>query len=207
MTEYAKVQNGAVLEYQDFAKPIDDQTKIISTKPKWLPVEVEGADFNPVTQARSDDFQLVIERARVVRRFTVRDKNADDLAAMRDKKNNALEAEFQRLWQLPIVFALGKTDYTWHADKEAVNNIMGCLMSYRESEAIGADLPDPREWTPKGSLTPVSISRLQLTGLGLAIGARKDALFVKKKDKQGQLAALIDPAKIDAYDPLADWGN
>lgn len=202
---YAKVLNGEVLEYQDFAVPVDDQSKMASHKPKWLAVEVEGLEFNPVTQACSPDFQLVIERSRVVRRFTVRDKNADDLSAMRESKKYLLEAEFQRLWQLPIVFALGQTEYTWHADQEAVDNIMGCLMSYREGEAIGIDLPDPREWTPKDSIAPVTVSRAQLTGLGLTIAARKDALFAKKKEKQGELAALTDPAKIDAYDALADW--
>jgi hypothetical protein len=78
-------------------------------------------------------------------------------------------------------------------------------MAYREAGDLGLSLPDPRPWTPMNADAPISISRAELAGLGIAIATRKDALFTVKKMKQAALAMLTDPAAINTVNPLAGW--
>lgn len=201
MARHALVRAGAVLRYEDFTS---FPPALAPNKGAWLPVEVENEIHDEVNETRSGP-EIVIEKNRIVHRYTVRPKNDDELAELRRNKADEIEAEFQRRWQLPITHEIDGAPYEWHADQEAVDNIIGVLMSYREADSIGITLPDPRNWTPLGFLKPLTIARKQLVGLGLAIGGRKEALFVRKKIKQTELAALEKPADILAYDAAAGW--
>ncbi len=203
MALYALVQGGVVLEYRTVA-PNVDQTKINRSKPKLLPVEVENETYDPVSQVR-EPYAVVVEASRVVHRYTVRAKNEDEVAAMKDAKEEEIEREFQRLCQAPIAFSVGGQEYQWHADQEAIRNVTGCLQAYNEGPPIGINPDDPRTWSPVDSFVPVTISRNELRGLGLAIAARKDALFFTKKSKQFAVTQLTDPADIDAYEVTKGW--
>ena len=196
MSRYALVKNGEILEWRDYA-PNVDQAALAPNKPRMLPV-IE-TPYDPITHV-DDGFD--VQATQVVR--LVRVKNADEIESMRERKSNEIESEFASRWQLPITHSVSGQSYEWHADQEAVDNITGVLLAYGEAERIGLTLPDPRNWTPKDSLAPVSITRAELIGLGLAIAARKDALFVTKKQKQYAVTQLSDPAAIDSYD-AAGW--
>jgi hypothetical protein len=113
----------------------------------------------------------------------------------------AVGRKFQMLAQAPIDYDVRGVTYTWDADNEAVRNISGVVLLF----TVGVPVPDPRTWTPYQSLAPVSVSHADLIGLGRAIAARKDALFLKKKAKQAEIAALTDPAAVLAYDVETGW--
>ena len=87
----------------------------------------------------------------------------------------------------PIVHVVGGLSYEWHADNDALQNIMGIVLLINS----GVPVPDPRPWISlKGSSTSVSITHAELIGLGAAIAARKYALFVVKKAKQAEIAGI-----------------
>lgn len=204
MSRHALVLNGEMIaDPRDF-EPNVDQSELAEGKPRWLPVDVEEDAFDPVTQVREGP-TYEVEAARVVEHYTSRAKNEDEIAAMKADKDAAIEAEFHRLYNLPIAYTVGGTEYTFHADDQARENITGVLMAYREAADLGLTLPDPRPWTLMNVDAPVSISRAELAGLGIAIAARKDALFTVKKVKQAALATLTDPAAINAVNPLSGW--
>jgi hypothetical protein len=165
-----------------------------------LPVVIEGFDFNPITETR-DGPVVEVEAARVVKRYTVRAKNAGEIAAMKAAKSAALEAEYQRRWQLPITHTVGGAAREFHGDQEAVENISGIVLLI----VAGLPVPNPRPWTPKDQASPVNVTHAELIGLGAAIAARKDALFAKKKIAQAAVAALTAPAAVDAYDVTDCW--
>lgn len=200
---YALVKDGEILEFRADA-PNVDQSTLAEGKPRLLPVEVIAEEYDPVSEVLEGP-TYEVEASRVVERFTARAKNSDEIAAMKVRKDAAIEAEFHRLYNLPIAFAVGEAAYTFHADEQARENITGVLMAYREAADLGLSLPDSRPWTPMNEGAPISITRAQLAALGIAIAARKDALFTIKKMKQAALAAMTDPAVINAVDPLAGW--
>lgn len=202
MTIYAVVKDGDVLGFRSQA-PNVDQSTLAEGKPRILPVEREEDAFNPASEVL-DGPTYEVEASRVVERFTARAKNSDEIAAMKAAKDAAIEAEFHRLYNLPITYSVGEAEYIFHANEQARENITGVLMAYREAADLSIPLPDPRTWVPMDS-GPISITRAQLAGLGIAIAARKDILFGIKKAKQVAVAALTDPVAIDAVDPLAGW--
>lgn len=203
MTQYALVKDGTILEYRNYA-PNVDQSTLHPNKPRMLPVVDEDAEYDPVTEAR-DGPEIMVEESRVVRQYTVRAKNEDEIAAMAQAKCDEIEAEFQRRFRLPIDYLVDGEQHQWHSDDEAITNIMGVLLSYQAAAGLGAPLPETRTWVPYESMTPISVTHAQLAGLGLAIAGRKDALFYVKKAKQIAVLALTDPAEIDAYDATAGW--
>lgn len=203
MTKYALIQNNEILEFRNYA-PNVNQSELPNHKPKMLVVEIEEEDFNPVSQIKEGP-TYEIESFRVIEKYTSRDKNLEEIRAMIDRKNDEIENEFFRLYNLPILHEVSGVEYTFHADAQARENITGVLQMYYEADRLGPPLPDPRPWTPMGEGGPVQITRAELALLGMAIGIRKDALYTIKKTKQASLAIMTDPADIDAVDPLTGW--
>lgn len=199
MSRHALVKDGAILDWRD-DPPNRDQSQLAEGKPRYLPLEIDQPSFDPVSQVREGP-TYVVEANRVVEAYTVRAKNADEIQAMREAKDTAIEREFDARWTAPIEFEVGGHVHTWHADQNAVTNIMGQVLMI----AAGAPVPNPRPWTPVGSFTPVDITHAELVGLGGAIAVRKDVLFAVKRAKQAAVAAMTDPAQIDAVNPAADW--
>ena len=200
---HALVKDGEIVEFRNYA-PNVDQSELANGKPRMLPVETVEDEFDPISQVREGP-TYEIEEARVVARYTSRAKNQDEIAAMIAAKDAEIEAEFTRLYCAPVTYSVGGQEYQFHADTNARENITGVLQMYREAALVGLTLPDPRSWTPLGSADPIEISRAELAGLGITIGARKDALHTIKKARQKALALLTDPAEIDAVDPLTGW--
>jgi hypothetical protein len=200
---HALVKDGQIVDFRDYA-PNVDHDKLSPGKPKMLIVETVIDPFDPVTQVQEGP-TYEFEEDRVVERYTSRAKNADEIEAMKAEKDAAIEAEFRRLYCAPILYAVGGQEYEFHADPDARENIQGVLQMYREAALVGLTLPDPRPWTPKGFADPIQISRAQLAGLGILIGARKDGLHTIKKARQKALSLLTDPADIHAVDPASGW--
>lgn len=200
---YARVKNSEIIDFVS-ETPNVNQNMLAPGKPRILPVETESDPFDTVTQVQEGP-EYEIEAERVVERFTSRAKGSDEIEAMKAAKDAAIEAEFTRLFCAPITYSVGGQEYQFHADPSARENITGVLQMYREGALIGLTLPDPRTWTPVGTNDPIQISRAELAGLGITIGARKDGLHTLKKAKQKALWLLTDPADIHAVDPLDGW--
>ncbi len=196
----ALVFNGEVVRYVDSDQAPGDITSPHPTKPHVLPVVREDPDFDPIAQTKGEK-QVTVGADRVVWSWPVADKDEAEIEEMRADKRLHIDAEFERRWQAPITYSVGGQSYQWHADANAVGNISGVVLMI----AAGVPVPNPRPWTPKGSLQPVDITHAELVGLGAAIAVRKDALFAIKKAKQAAVSALTDPQEIDAYDVGAGW--
>jgi hypothetical protein len=116
------------------------------------------------------------------------------------QKSLAIEAEFQRRTREPITFM----GHQWHADDQAVQNIMGVVLMI----VAGVAVPDPRPWTPKDApFSPVQMTHAELVGLGTAIAMRKDALFTAKRQKQQEILALGTVAAVIGYDIVSGWAG
>lgn len=201
---YALVKDGAILAYTE-QEPNLDQTLLAPGKPRWLLIVEKGdVEYDTISEIRETPVAS-IEEDQVTWTYTKRSKDNQEVAAMSDQRIEEIEATFQHLVKQPIGFTVGGEDYYFHADDEAIQNITGCLQAYSEAERMGIDLPDPRTWTPYGSLTPISITRNELAILGLTIAGRVDALFTIKKSKQSEVHAMTDCHEINDYDPTIDW--
>lgn len=200
---HALVKNGQVVEFRDYA-PNVDQSKLPEGKPRQLPVETLSENFDPVSQILEGP-TYEIESTRVIERYKARAKNEGEIVEMIAAKDAEIDAEFMKRYCAPILHEVGGVEYEFHADGPARENIQGVLDMYNEGDRMGQLRPDPRPWTPKGAPAFIMITRDELALLGIAIGARKDALYVIKKGKQLALAALTDPAEINAVDPLNGW--
>jgi hypothetical protein len=200
---HALVKDGEFIEYRNYA-PIGNQNNLAPGKPRMLPVVTIQPAFNPITHVQEGPVREV-EANRVVERYTNRQKNPVEIAAMIAEKAAAIDAEFGRLYRLPITHTVGGVEYQFHADDQARENMTGVLQMYYEADRMGSPLPDPRTWTPFGSNDPIAITRAELAVLAMKIGARKDALHTTKKTRQKALAAMTNPVLIDAVDPLTGW--
>jgi len=118
------------------------------------------------------------------------------LEQVKANADQQVEIEFHKRAAQPITHIVGGLSYEWHADNDALQNIMGIVLLINSGVAV----PDPRPWTPKGSSMSVSITHGELIGLGAAIAARKDALFIAKKAKQAEIAELDSVEAVAAFD-------
>lgn len=199
MTEYALVKDGAVIEYRGDA-PNVDQTKLAANKPRMLPVLEERPEYDPASEVIEGP-DIVVGATQVTKRWTKRAKTQDEIDAMIAVVDRRLEREFERLWTAPIAHTINGVEYLWHADRDAVTNIMGVMLS---AQATARGLDTERTWTPIGSNVGVPMTIADVIALGLAIAQRKDVLFALKKAKQAQLKTLL-PADLAAYDVTAGW--
>ncbi|MFO1080856.1 MAG: DUF4376 domain-containing protein [Reyranellaceae bacterium] len=198
MTRYAKLLAGEIVEILDLpgGAPAGSVIGSHPNKPYLLPLEDTRPAFDDVAEVEEGP-TVTILADKVSRVWTARPKNADEIEALRTAAKRRVEEEFQARTKAPISY-LGET---WHADDEAVQNIMGVVLLI----ASGVPVPNPRPWTPIGSLTPIDLSHTQIVGLGAVIAGRKDALFVIKKAKQAAIAALTDARQIADFDAAAGW--
>jgi hypothetical protein len=118
------------------------------------------------------------------------------LEQVKANADQQVEIEFHKRASEPIAHVVSGISYEWHADNDALQNIMGIVLLINS----GVPVPDPRPWTPKGARTPVSITHAELIGLGAAIADRKDALFAAKKAKQAEIADLDTVEGVAAFD-------
>lgn len=193
------VKDGVIVGRRDTA-PAGDQSALASSKPRILPHVDVRPDYDPVSEVL-DGPMVDIGPSEVTYTWTKRAKNQEEINAMQAEKVALIEAEFLARAYAPINFVVGGQTYTWHADRDAIENILGVVVMI----VSGAPVPNPRNWTPKGSLVPVSITHSELIGLGAAIAARKDALFAVKKTKQATILAASAPHDIANHDAAVGW--
>lgn len=94
MSLHALVKDGAIIEYRDYA-PNVDQTLLAPSKPRMLPVVDENVEYDSVTQVRTGPV-ITVEETQVRRTYTVRSKDAGELAAMKQAAIRAVRAEERR---------------------------------------------------------------------------------------------------------------
>lgn len=174
--QWALVHGGTIIEYRNYA-PVDDQSLLAAGKPRMLPVVEENAEYDPVSQVR-DGPDIIIEAAQVIRRFTVRAKNADEIAAMRaariaqvkaiagDKITAIMPEYAQRnalARGLALVTTLGQSPAEWPSDAQA---------EYSQIMSYWATIKDIRS---------------------------------KSDGKESEILALQYPIDIASYDVIAGW--
>lgn len=199
--EYARVTpEGEILERVrlDVAPP----TTLAPNKPRFLPIVVEGADFDPVSQVREGPVTTV-EAERVLVAWTVRPKSQTEVAAMIEAKVAELETEYRRRNALPFEAEVDGVVRTWHGDPEGISNVEGVNILIARDPAL---VPDPRPWKPYEAEI-VNVSHEGFAAIGLAFAARKDAHFTILQGLKAAVRALSDPAAVAAFDPLAGWDD
>lgn len=199
MTEYALVKDGAILEYRNYA-PNVDQSTLPPNKPRMLPVIEDRPAYDQASEA-VDGPDIIISATQVIKRWTKRAKTQGEIDATIAMVDAKIEREFERRWTAPIAHTINDVEYMWHADRDAVTNIMGVMLS---AQATESGQETARTWTPVGSNIGVQVTIADIIALGLAIAQRKDALFATKKARQEGLKTMT-PAELAAYDVADGW--
>lgn len=197
--QWALVKDGVIIEYRDYP-PANDQSSLAPGKPRMLPVVEERAEYDSASEAL-DGPDTIIGATQVTKRWTKRAKTQSEIDAMVASVDARLEKEFERRWTAPIAHTINGVEYMWHADRDAVTNIMGVMMS---AQAAGIGTGTARTWTPIGSNVGVQVTIADVIALGLAIAQRKDALFATKKLRQAALKTM-SPSDLAVYDVGAGW--
>lgn len=178
MSRHALVLNGEILEYRDYA-PNVDQSTLAPGKPRMLPVVKVNAEHDPVTQVRTGP-QYIVEANQVSEVYTVRNKNAAELAAMKANKVAAVKAE-------------------------AETRILAIMPQHKQlnSLALGMEMvttygPDPTKWPDDARATYDAV---------MAQWAQIKALRAASNAKEAEIAALKAPAGVAAYDVTTKGWN
>lgn len=197
--QWALVKDGVIIEYRDYP-PANDQSSLAPGKPRMLPVVEDRPEYDQASEAL-DGPTVIVGATQVTKRWTKRAKTQSEIDAMVASVDARLEKEFERRWTAPIAHAINGVDYMWHADRDAVTNIMGVMLS---AQAAGIGTGTARTWTPIGSNVGVQVTIADVIALGLAIAQRKDALFATKKLRQAALKTM-SPSDLVVYDVSAGW--
>ncbi len=194
---YALIKNGTIAEYRVAQEelPLDGIRQIDGLYVLRPVVDI----YSEITAEERHLIipEITIEDARILRTYFSRPITNEELQERKDLLLASVETAFQTRCKAPIAYL----DYSWHADDEAVQNIMGVVLLI----AVGAPVPNPRPWTPVGQLTPISLTHAQLIGLGGLIAYRKDVLFVIKKQKQAEVSLLTTMNELNSYDVDQGW--
>lgn len=174
--QWALVKDGFIIEYRDYA-PVGDQSLLAAGKPRMLPVVEENADYDPVSQVR-DGPDIIVEAAQVVRRFTVRAKSADEVAAMRAAK----VAQVKSIAENRITAIMPE-----YAQRNALARGLELVTTYGQA---------PSEWP--------SDAQAEYAQIMSAWGAIK-AIRAKSDQKEAEVAALQTSAEIASYDAGDNW--
>ena len=106
-----------------------------------------------------------------------------------------------RLDSYAVTVAVNGVDYQWGCDKESRENIMGINTAI----AVGLPVPNPRNWTPKGGLAPVSCTHSDLAAIGGALLAAKDAFMAVYFIHKAAIMTEDDLETVLAYDVTTGW--
>lgn len=199
MTIWYLVKDGAVIGQRNEA-PVGDQLALPPHKARYLPrVEVKP-DFDSISEVLEGP-EVTFPGDSVVYTWTVRPKNADEIAELINQKRAEIAGEFERRWTAPIEVAVSGVSYLWDADTDSITNIMGVILS---AQVMGVPESQTRTWTPSVSDTPVELTIGDVAALGVAIAQRKDALFAIKKMRQAQVSQMTSPQEIHDYPIWSD---
>ena len=176
MTRHALVRDGKIEEFRDYA-PSVDQSKLAAGKPRMLPVVVENDVFDPVTQVREGP-ELVVEAARVVERFTVRAKTADEIEAMRLSKISKIKAIAER-------------------------KILAIMPDHKQRNALalGIEMVATHGSDPAGWPADMRAVHSALMGQWASIKAIRAA----SNTKEAEVAALKTASAVHGYDVTMGW--
>lgn len=197
---WALVKDGVPVGRRE-TPPEGDQSALAPGKPRYVPIVEDRPDYDPVSEAL-DGPVVTVEADRVLHTWTRRAKSAAERAEMVAAKHAEIEEQFERRWTTPIAMEVGGVQRLWHADRDAITNVMGVILAAQAQALPGTTR---RQWTPHGSHTPVDVTMAEVTALGVAMAQRKDALHAIKKAKQAALAAMTDLAEIAAVDSASGW--
>ena len=214
MGEFHQHPDGYVFVRTDTGNYADSADNFMIDSGIALPVLPPGADERIYSQDKRHAFmgggniidggpmpwplgdQIIASVSALLAAKAARELPPPTLEQVKANADQKIEIEFHKRASEPIAHVVSGVSYEWHADNDALQNIMGIVLLINS----GVPVPDPRPWTPKGAWTPVSITHAELIGLGAAIAASKDALFIAKKAKQAEIADLDTVEAVEAFD-------
>lgn len=191
MSLFGLVDGGAIVRYQDF----DEQPTLAPNKPQWLPVVDTQPAFDPTVQSQ-DGPTITVSGGQISRVWTNRDKNADELAAMKAAKAAALQSEFASRTYLPITYGTNQ----FETDETARKRVNAAIQLMQAGK-----LPSPLQWAIYQSTTMVNMTTDDMLNLAAAVAVREQQLILKCFSLEAQLAALTTAADVNAFDPTAGW--
>lgn len=198
MAEYALITpSKQIIRYEDMNNP----PELANGKPKWVPVEYVGVQSYDPKYQKFEGPVVTVSNNKVTKTYTVRDLNEEEMEILRLEKDKEISDEFYIRVKQPIPYTVNGVEYLFDADDEAITNLIGVAMLV----IAGLAVPNPRPWSPHKSLTPVFLTHDDILGIGKAIADRKDYYFVKKKQKQAELAACTTPQQLAYFDALSGW--
>lgn len=182
----ARIENGAVVEERPLA--LDDIPE--HKRSLWRPVVIEG-------EGPSETVVIEADKVRRVRAWT-----PGDQAALVVRRIGEAWAECQRRQEggaVSVTTSAGTHDYG--TDRITQDNISKVMVG-----VLAGVVPNPRPWTPKNGLVPVSLSHDDLKLVGATVMARVDATV---QAYLGHKAYLANPARtlaeIQSYDLSQGW--
>jgi hypothetical protein len=91
--------------------------------------------------------------------------------------------------------------YEFGTDAKSRENILAVISAI----SAGIPVPNPRPWTPKGSILPVMCSHDDLKAIGAALLTKTDALYQKYFTHKAAIAVLTTAADVMAYNVNTGW--
>lgn len=129
-------------------------------------------------------------------------QNLNFLANKKSEKTQQAWSEMnRRLEDYSVTVTISGNDYPFGCDSESRDNIMGLNTAI----AIGIAVPNPRDYTPKGYLTPVQCTHADLAAIGAALLTAKDTFIASYLVHKAAISALTTSIEVAAYDITTGW--
>jgi hypothetical protein len=116
------------------------------------------------------------------------DQKATLVAAAWAECNRRIEAG-----QVDVTTSAGTHPYG--LDKVTQDNVQKVLLG-----VLTNSTPNPRDWTPKNALAPISVTHADIGIIAAAVGNAYDAHIQAYLAHKAAIIALADQAAVDAYD-------
>jgi len=184
MTEHALVKDGEIVRFEDF----DETPTLAPNKGAWLPVVVEGGEASADPTKRLVE---TVEAERVLREWVDR-----PLAELKSEKQEAIRAlRWQRETGGIVVGGVPiRTDEKSQAKLNGAVSLFG----------LDPAMTEISSWEAVPGVF-VSLSKAQIDGIAVAVGAHVQACFNRSRVLSEAVAAAADKAALDAIDITAGW--
>lgn len=207
MTTYAIIDNAQIVGYRVIADsdwPFYAQHKkdALDEKgdgyPVLRPVEEIKPSYNPWFENMASEPTITILPDKVTKTWAKSWKPIEEIRA------NKIALAWQKADQLNesgfVQVTTSAGTHNYGIDKGSRDNIEGILIGV----ALGVT-PNPRPWTPKGEIAPISVSHADLTLIGATMMAAVDANIQKYLAHKFAIMALTTEQEIVDYDLTLGW--
>lgn len=138
-----------------------------------------------------------------------RDQPPAFLARLKAERTAAAWTEGERrLVDYVVTVPISGVSQLFGCDTVTRENIIGvnALIDKERGGLLPAGtIPNPRPWTPKGSLSPVSVTHQEFALIGAALAAAKESHYQAYATHKAAISALTTKAAVEDYDISTGW--